>query len=526
VPDPLELSQPATQLDTAVSFLRRRLLPALFAGLVIASITIVVRQALPSSFTAETSLLLAAPQQGLESVGVVTPPMIDPGVYRTAILEGGVLSRVLTQLGRPADTAAQLELAERVRVSVDNQLISSVIRIRVTSSEAQDAAVIANLIARSIIQWDADRARQALSTNVTALQVSLAQVERQLAAAGGEDDVAALELREGELAAELAAARARAGSLAVAPLLEVLHEAVPPREPDGSGSLLLPLLAFLLGTGAVLAAGWLATMLREGVQQAGELERHAGLPVLATFPAASARGVQQIRRDAADIVRDRLSAGRPEGPAVIVVTSPQHSAEKNGVAAALAESFGRSGQQTLLLDANLREPASGEEFRLNEGEFVSLEQYLTDPGRRLEFISIRLEGRRVFSLIPSFTPAAWPADLLRDSLGNLLGQWQRRFSVIVIDAAPLLPYPDSGGIIRHADTVVLATRLGLTRPGELQQAARILAGQHGKVPRLVTSEADSLFAGGSSRVTDDYAISILRAPREPGRSESRGEFTH
>jgi Mrp family chromosome partitioning ATPase len=289
-----------------------------------------------------------------------------------------------------------------------------------------------------------------------------------------------------------------------------------PFEPDPSRAGVLALLAFIVVAGIVLAVAWLVSLLRNGLEQAEAVEQATGLPVLAVFP--TAQGSSRARRDAADILRGRLAADSTQaGPAVIVVTSPTDSAEKEGLAIALAESFGRAGQQTLLLDGNLRAPSTGDAFRLNEGEFVSLEQFLADPARRLEFVSVRLEGRPVFSLIPSFTPAGWPADLLRSSLGELLKSWQRRFPVIIIDAAPLLPFPDTPGILGNADTVILATKLGLTAPEAARQAASTLLELHGRLPRLVVSERDAAlarFQRSRGRAADDYAISILRAPRK------------
>jgi Mrp family chromosome partitioning ATPase len=531
VPDAQANSQSATSLNETISFLRQWLPLALFCGLVAGAAAFVMRSALPPSYTAGASLLLAAPQAGLESIGVVTPPLVDPAVYRAAILEGGILAGVLEQQGLPAGTAAEREFARQVSVSIDNQQISSIIRIRVRAPAALRAAQGANLIASELLQWDRDRGLQALLTGVTALQESLAGIDSQLAAAaaaGQEADVL-LEATRGHLAADLAAARERVESLTVGPLLRVLNEAAVPLEPDDSRAAAFALLAFIAGSAGILGLGWLAKVLRNSVQQAAGVERLTGLPVLATLPDASRRRAPQARRDAADILRDRLAADQLMLESVVIlVTSPTDASEKNGAAVALAESFGRAGHQTLLLDADLRSPSSGEEFRLNEDEFVSLEQFLTDPGRRLEFVSIRLEGRRVFSLIPSFTPAGWPADRLRGSLDQLLGQWRRRFPIIIIDAAPLLPFPDTGGIIDLADAVILTARLGASRREPLRQAVEVLTVRHGKVPRLVVSEAKPALGSFNriSRTADDYVISILRAPREAGRSEGLNEFSH
>src|SRR5690606_34336858 len=117
---------------------------------------------------------------------------------------------------------------------------------------------------------------------------------------------------------------------------------------------------------------------------------------------------------------------------------------------------------------------TGDTFGLRDGEFASLEQYLLEPDKRLELVAARRDGNRLFSLMPSFRPADWPADLLRGSLGGLLEAWRRRFQVIILETAPLLPYPDTPGIAGLADQALLVAQLGRSDPDQLAAAADAL----------------------------------------------------
>lgn len=519
---------PTAALSAFGPFLKRWLRPALLAGAIVAILVLASGFFGEAGFTAETALLLTAPQDGLANVNAVTPPQVDASVYRTAVLEGGILGSVLQQLGEPSGQAAETALARRVNVTFDRQLISSVIRIRVTAAEPERAALLANLIAEQVLQWDLDRAVQTLQGGARALQATVAATSDQLAAAtvsGDAQSVATLEARLEQVQAESRLADERISDLVAVPLVRILSQAELPPGADGP-RLTLALLVFLAGTTLVLVGAWLAMVLGNSLQHVRDVEAVAGLPVLTAFPQLAHRTAPE-RRDAADKLRDRLFQGDALlRPVVVLVTSPTEAAEKEGVALALAESFGRSGLQTLLLDANLRQPTSGSAFHLDESEFVSLEQFLTEADLRLEFVSIRLEGRRVFSLIPSFTPASWPAELLRTSLGQLLRQWQRLFQVIVIDSAPLLPFADTGGIAGLADVVVLGTKLGETQPEALRRSIATIRQLQGASPALVTSAAGPVAAmpgrrAAGSTATRDYAISILRAPRENRAEPSR-----
>lgn len=494
----------------------------MLSGVVSAVLILAIGSGAEPSYAAEAALLLTAPQDGLANVNAVTPPQVDASVYRTAILEGGILATVLRQLGEPAGQTAEAALTERVDVMLDRQLISSVIRIRVRAAEPERAALLANLIAEQVLQWDRERAIETLEGGARALQATVAATAEQLAAAAAEGDaerIAALEVRLEQVQAEARLADERIADLVAVPLVRILSRAELPLEADGS-RLALALLTLLAVTALVLTGAWLAALLGSSLQQEREVEAVTGLPVLSVFPQPARRAAQE-RRDAADKLRDRLfQGGVPLKPVIVLVTSPTEAAEKEGVAMALAESFGRSGLQTLLLDANLRQPTSGAAFHLDEREFISLEQFLTETDLRLEFVSIRLEGRRVFSLIPSFTPASWPAELLRTSMGQLLRQWQRLFQVIVIDSAPLLPFADTGGIVGLADEVVLGTQLGRTQPEGLRKAVAELRQLQGTAPAIVTSAAAPVAAATGWRrasrgaLTRDYSISILRAPHE------------
>src|SRR5690625_7678781 len=129
------LTCPTEPLVRALTLLRRGARPALLLGLLAATAVFLIRTLAPASFTATATLLLAAPQQGLDSLGIVTPSAVDASAYRTLILDGPLLEQALIQLGEPADPAAAAELRRQLTISIQSQTISRVIRLAVRSEE-------------------------------------------------------------------------------------------------------------------------------------------------------------------------------------------------------------------------------------------------------------------------------------------------------------------------------------------------------------------------------------------------------
>lgn len=512
------------------ALIRRGATLALGLGLAAALLVFTVRSATPSTWTATATLLLASPQAGLESLGIVTPPPVDPNAYRTLILDGPVLGRVLEALGTPPTPQAERELREQVGVTVESQQISSIIRVDVRDRNNERAATIANLIAEDVLSWDRERGRQGLTAGIAALDLSVRQLEAQLAeqrAAGVSTELTQQLLTQQR--AELAGARSLLETIVVAPLIDILRLAQPATEADARRALTYAAVAFLLTAALVYGVLAAQTLLSRRVRSPAEAQAVTALPLYARFPGAGRSDLDRAERDAADIMRENLLSGRDPGrqPVVLLVTSAWSTRERGTVAASLAESFGRAGHRTLLIDADLRRPTSGDAFGLRGGEFASLESYLLDPEKRLEFVAARRDGSRVFSLMPSFRPVEWPADLLRANLGALVETWQRRFKVIIIESAPVLPYPDTLGIARLADDAVLVARIGESDPDQLAQAADSLRKLQIRGAGLALVDASSLtwrlgLRRDATPLSDRYAISVLRARETVDSGERPG----
>lgn len=210
------------------------------------------------------------------------------------------------------------------------------------------------------------------------------------------------------------------------------------------------------------------------IRGSDELTNITGLPVMAEF-ARPAKSGYQLSHEATSFLRTNLLLATGDvQPKVFLITTAQNTREKTGVAVNLAESFARSKNRTLLIDADLRHPSSTQIFNLNPIEFTPLEVYLENPHQRYLPISVRAEGKRSFDLIPSFSAARSPVDLLNQGFREHLEVWRTQYDVIIIDSTPVLPFADTLAIAPYCTGVILSVSLKDSSAQQIHTAVELL----------------------------------------------------
>lgn len=438
-----------------------------------------------------SSVTLVAPRGAVApgELNVVAPAAIDPGVYRSAVFEGGVLVDAAEELEGRSLGEQELEAVEqRVRVSVEDQDLSSTLRIEARANTPERAAELANAIARGLVDWDRDRARQAIDGGVNALERALADLDAQLADTAPPlppAQVATLTELRAQRAQALAAARDRATAAVPVALIAPLRAAVPSERAVGPRLVLNVAIALalglVLGYGLVLVR-WTTSPL---VSDARDLEALTRLPVLASFP-RRARGAPRLSEEASSLLQARVAALRPEdGCLVVVVATPRATADQEGVAVGLAESCARSGVSTLLVDADLRSARSTAWLEVNATRATPYDDVnLNDGKARFEPVSVIVEGNRAFDFVPAFAPARHPVDRVSRVLGVHLAGWEQSYDVIVLDAAPVLDRADALVTAMRASGVVLCVGAGRSRRVDVTAAFDVFAAH--EVPVLGT----------------------------------------
>ena len=445
-------------LQDVLAFLRGGALVALVAAVAAGVSAYLLAASTDPTYRASITLVASEPGSGLGGLNIVAPPPVDPAVYRTALLDGSVISDSLLRVRGQRPSERELDLFRRtVRVSVEDQQVSSVIRIAVDHGDPNFAAEIANTMAQELIDWDRERARRTLLQSVSELERAIEAIDTQLAAGVPAEQQAALLSVRAQRAEELELATAAAASAIVVSRLDTLRPASIPERAIAPRPVFSTFIAALLG----LVAGYGLLLLRSAldtrVRDREEAAAVTGLPVLAEF-ASRGRRDHRLSGDTASRLRTNLMlATKGANTRVIVVTSATQALEKDGVAVAVAESFARSGSDTLLVDTDLRNPGATAWLDVVPSHVAPFEAYLSNPdaGQRPVSVSVAPAPGRSFDFIPSFKSARFPVDLLEASLPLQLDDWRARYETIVLDATPVVTFADTLALARLATGVIL-----------------------------------------------------------------------
>jgi capsular exopolysaccharide synthesis family protein len=157
----------------------------------------------------------------------------------------------------------------------------------------------------------------------------------------------------------------------------------------------------------------------------------------------------------------------------VLITSACGSEGKTTLAAQLAERCVNAGLMTLLIDADLRNPALSR--MLDASESPGLINVLGGAVAPEEAVMV-IGDAGGFHLLPAGTPRVDPSRLLQgDRFGKFLARARASFDMIIVDAPPVLPVPDALTIGRWTDGAVLAVRFDISRFPLVQRATRRLA---------------------------------------------------
>jgi protein-tyrosine kinase len=163
---------------------------------------------------------------------------------------------------------------------------------------------------------------------------------------------------------------------------------------------------------------------RPALRSEKELIAVLGEPLLAARPLAAQGLSQQL-----------LAHWFGQGRSLLAVVSPENGANRTRVAAELARAFARSGEPTLLIDADLRSPGLHREFGLRNR--AGLADFLEGRAVRLAHCADNL------AVLVAGRSSADPLELLsRSRLQHLLAAAAKRYRVVLIDTPAAARGPD------------------------------------------------------------------------------------
>lgn len=309
------------------------------------------------------------------------------------------------------------------------------------------------------------------------LQFELTQLETEIST-----DLAILDGRVRTLSESITALEVN-GELVLLGTAEIYQYAAVPL--NSSNAPLLRNLALGLIVGSVLAAlaAAIADNLDTGIHTSEDIMAAIGKPTLATVPRAPRRmsAAQLPLICLTDQTHPISNSYRRLRTAIqfsadndqlrsILVTSAEQSEGKTTTAMSLAASFSKLHRNTAILDVDLRRP------RIHKIIGIDIAPGLSDVLEGKASLS-QIKGfpdpdNLDFVALPAGTPTASPADLLSSRrLTELLSAVTNAADLLVIDAPPILPVPDSLQLAPIVDGVLLVVRAGKTSVASLRLAA-------------------------------------------------------
>ncbi len=280
--------------------------------------------------------------------------------------------------------------------------------------------------------------------------------------------------------------------------VRIIDAAKAPKEPIAPKKKLNLVLGLLLGLGLGVAIAFAMDYMDDSISTMEDLEP-LGSTLIATIPnikpehengimsklarmqdpeafAINERLVTHLKprspvSEAYRSLRTNILFTAPENPKhVILMTSSGPREGKSTSVANLAITFAQMGTSTLLIDADLRRPMLDKLFQVDQQP--GLTNVLVGQKDISEIIT-RVEQVPNLHLLTCGINPPNPAELLgSERMRELLNQLREKFSVILIDAPPVIAVTDPSVLARFVDGVVLVVRAAQT-----QRSAAVMAAE-------------------------------------------------
>ena len=412
--------------------------------------------------------------------------------YRLLITTAPVLDRVASILGLPIVpgevSAAILETSQLIEVTV-------------TDTDAERAAKTANAVVTEFQLYVAEQASARGETTSTGLQLEISNLEERLAgldakiaqltsAQNAEDpiiqrQVSDLSVERENLYRQITdlsslVVQVNTEVVAASAQVELTHPAPVPDAPFAptprSSAMLGAFVGLMLGVGVVA----LIEYLDNTVKPEQDLQKLTGAPVLATVASVPRMvpGRAQIftsaqpRSSAAEairLLRTNLEFAAASGPIhSITVTSPGEGEGKSTITANLGVALTQSGVNTIIIDADLRNPTQHRIFGLQNQIGLTTLLLHKDYDWRSVAQTISPGGLVV---IPSGPLPPNPSDIVgSEHFQTVIDRIKQDVNLILVDSPPILIASDSLAIAAHTDGLVMVCQSRETRMDALRQA--------------------------------------------------------
>jgi receptor protein-tyrosine kinase len=463
--------QRAEGMDISAFFgvLRRRILIVAVVVVGAAAGAYFVSKSQDPEYTATTELLLKGTPSGtaVSSTGpIFSPPLPAAAPDRESLVtRNEVLDRTERGLAQRIGQARAADaVAGLTAFSGEDQ---DIVELRATASRPGDAALAANTLAQSNVEF---RKGETLREIDRAERAGRAELARQ-----GPYTVAnsAAVARIQQELSTLRGARSTADGGA-----EVVERATTPSSPSSPK----PKRSAIIGAFGGLLVGLALALVREQldrrVRHSQQLEEVFGLPVLASVPKSRALGGQNEK------ALEQLPAGDAEAFQLlranlrflntdrelrsVVITSASAGDGKSTVALNLAKADAAVGKKVLLVEADVRRPRLAGLLGLQST--TGLTAFLSDPSMPLADVTHRVPvGQRqngagsanTLDVMVAGSVPDNPSELINsERMRDLIREAEASYDLVVLDTPPASMVADSIPLMREATAVIIVGRVG------------------------------------------------------------------
>ncbi len=178
-------------------------------------------------------------------------------------------------------------------------------------------------------------------------------------------------------------------------------------------------------------------------------------------------------------------------PQVILVTSALPREGKTTTAANLAVTLAQLGDNTVIVDADLRKPGIGRLLNMENGKYAGLSSYLAGVSS-LDLISVPHPAIPNLVAIPTGPLPPNPADLLSShKLVEAIAELRTKYKFIIIDSPPILAATDAVILSVQTDGVLLVVRSGTTPKEAFTRTRDLLSSVKCRILGVVLNAVDS-----------------------------------
>ncbi|MCA9905907.1 MAG: CpsD/CapB family tyrosine-protein kinase [Anaerolineae bacterium] len=187
-------------------------------------------------------------------------------------------------------------------------------------------------------------------------------------------------------------------------------------------------------------------------------------------------------------LRTNLMFANVERPvSTLLVTTPTDITDKSLTLANLAITFAQAGNNTILVDSNLRQPVQHELWGLPNDRGLTT---MMSEDAALASPPLQTTDIPHLSILTSGPSPDIPADVLSSQrINEVIGLLKARANFVLFDSPPVLTYTDASLLGIKLDGVLMVARAGNTRRDHIQRAQQALERVHARLLGVVLTNA-------------------------------------